>query len=164
MTVSIRALRPTDAEIAYRWRNDPSIWTYTLAAGRSITVDAEIERAWIIKTAADDTAQRFAIDADGVYVGNIYLTDIVGGSAQYHVFIGERQAWGRGIASEATAQILRVAWEQLRLDRIYLYVHPDNAAGMRLYIRFGFVIVGHDRLGTQTDFVRMELNNPARCS
>lgn len=143
MKVALRPLEPADAETSARWRADPAIWTYTLAAGRT-PVELATEREWIERVIANPTGRRFAILADDRYVGNIYLTDIAGGSAQYHIFIGERDMWGRGIARAATVAILNIAWAVLGLNSVYLLVHPENRVAKGLYQRLGFLETGQD--------------------
>ena len=58
------------------------------------------------------------------------------------VDLTDRKAWGRGIASKATREILRLAFEQFGLERIYLNVLADNKRAIRMYERIGFVYEG----------------------
>ncbi len=151
MQVEIRPLREEDAHVSVRWRNISDIWRYTkFQATRPVTLDDEL--AWIRQVTADPTCRRFAILADGRYVGNIYLTGIKDGLAEYHVFIGEQDYWGRGVAKAATREILRFARESLHLDRVELLVNEANAAAMSLYSSFGWQTIAHEG-----EFLRMEL-------
>lgn len=154
MKVALRPLEPTDAETAVHWRNDPAVWTYTTAKSRE-RVDVATERAWIERVATDSTNHRCAILADGIYVGNVYLTDIRDGSAQFHIFIGDRGIWGRGVGRRATAAILAIGWRKLDLDSIYLLVHCENVAALALYRSLGFTAAGDEGA-----FVRMAIANP----
>lgn len=156
MTVELRPLRPDDAAVSVAWRNDPLVWTYTTAAGRGAVTEAT-ERAWIEQVMRHPHERRCAILADGAYVGNVYLTDIEGGSAQFHIFIGDRQAWGRGIGRRATAAILELGWRELDLDSVYLLVHRDNSAARAMYCKLGFIAVASGSI-----FNRMVLANPYR--
>ena len=156
MKVELRPLLPTDAEKAVHWRNDPAVWTYTTAAGRE-QVDVETERAWIERVTANPAERRCAIVVDDLYVGNAYLTDIEGGTAQFHLFIGDQTAWGRGIGRRATAAMLEVAWRGLDLDSVYLLVHRDNAAALAIYRGLGFL-----PLASEGSFERMSVSNPGR--
>ena len=156
MTIELRPLRPDDAAISIAWRNDPLVWTYTTAAGRGPVTEAT-ERAWIEQVIRHPHERRCAILVDGAYVGNVYLTDIEGGSAQFHIFIGDRQAWGRGIGRRVTALILDLGWCDLDLDSIYLLVHRDNAAAGAMYRKLGFVAVA-----SEGAFDRMVIANPCQ--
>lgn len=152
MNVTIRPLRESDAFASVTWRNSPDIWTHTRSRpDREISVEDEL--AWIRAAIADETSERFAILADGAYVGNIYLTDIEHGSAEYHIFIGDRAYWGKGVARRASQEIIRYAQNALLLRRVTLEVHEDNLAAVSLYRSLGF-----DQTGRDGAFLRMRLN------
>ncbi|MGD8805826.1 MAG: GNAT family N-acetyltransferase [Chloroflexota bacterium] len=59
--------------------------------------------------------------------------------------------WGLGIGSSLMEAILDWADRKLSLTRIELQVHTDNAAGIRLYEKFGFAIEGTKRFQTYGD-------------
>ena len=153
MKVRLRSLCLADAPTSLVWRNDPDVWTYTHAAGRAgPRLEDEVE--WIHRAIGDQTCRRFAITADERYVGNVYLTDIADGSAEFHIFIGDKAFWGRGVARAATRQILNVGFCELKLDRINLGVHLENAAARHLYHSLGFVIDRQDGPFTRMSLVR----------
>jgi diamine N-acetyltransferase len=141
--VTLRPLQESDALVSVSWRNRPEIWTYTRSRpDREITVEDEL--AWIRAVTTEAASERFAILVDGVYVGNIYLTGLADGSAEYHIFIGERSYWGKGVARRASEALIRYAREVLRLRRITLEVHEDNLAAISLYRSLGFTPTGRD--------------------
>ena len=152
MNIHIRPLEVSDAQVSYRWRNDPELWVYT-----GFKPDKEIaltdEKAWIKKVVADETCRRFAIIADGTYVGNIYITDIRDGTGEYHVFIGDKKFWGKGVAKEASLQIIAYAKKELKLHTILLGVKKENIAACKLYLKLGF---SDD--GEKDGFTRMKLD------
>lgn len=153
MRVHIRPLQKSDAEVSVKWRNIPEIWTFTtFKTDREITL--KDEQTWINKVISDPTSARFAILADEVYVGNIYLTNIEGGAAEYHIFIGDKNYWGKGIASTASVLILEYARDVLKLDTVYLYVKQENTGAYHIYSKLGFALTKKKR----DDFVNMELD------
>jgi RimJ/RimL family protein N-acetyltransferase len=139
--VRIRPLEVRDALTSYRWRNDPEVWRHT-ASQPDRRITPEIETEWLRRALHAADAQRFAIcvgePGGEAYVGNIQLTDIDGESAQYHVFVGDRAHWGRGVATRATAAILRHAFDVLHLERVWLTVARANTPAVQLYRRAGF--------------------------
>lgn len=136
--VLIRPLVIEDASISWKWRNDPVIWKYT-GKKPDIYITEEIEKKWLAEKLAEINSTRFAITVDDIYVGNIQLTNIrENESAEYHIFIGDKTYWGKGIASLATSQILRYAKNLLRLKTIYLSVNPENFNAIKLYEKAGF--------------------------
>jgi len=137
MQVTIRPLEEQDAYTSVQWRNDPEVFKYTgNTYDHEITIDSEL--AWIRKVMANHNDYRCAILADEVYVGNIYLTDIGGGSATYHIFIGDKNYWGKGIAREASRLIIDYGFKELNLDKIVLEVKKLNESAVKLYQSLGF--------------------------
>lgn len=59
--------------------------------------------------------------------------------------------WGQGIGSRLLAQVLDHADHQLGLTRVELQVHTDNAVGVQLYKKHGFVVEGTKRFHTFGD-------------
>ena len=153
MQVTIRPLEEQDAYTSVQWRNDPEVFKYTgNTYDHEITIDSEL--AWIRKVMANHNDYRCAIITDGVYVGNIYLTDIDCGSATYHIFIGDKNYWGRGVAREASRQIIDYGFKDLKLDKIVLEVKRQNKRAIKLYLSLGFVI-----LSEGDEWVEMRIMN-----
>lgn len=137
MEVKIRPLEPEDAYTSVKWRNDPEVFKYTGSVyNHTITLENEIE--WINRVIGNADEYRCAIIADGKYVGNIYLTGIHDGQAEYHIFIGDKSFWGKGVAKAASQLIIKYGFENLRLTQINLSVRPQNTAALRLYQNLGF--------------------------
>lgn len=156
MDVKIRKLRVSDGEISWRWRNDPEVWMLT---GRKWTgeVTEEIEKNWIKEVIKRDNELRFAICVgdNEQYVGNAQLTNLQNGKAEFHVFIGEKSYWGKGIGTEATKLMVDYAFRRLGLVKIYLYVKEGHFAAIKAYSKCGFRIIGNGLDGT----LKMEIEN-----
>lgn len=143
MKVNIRPLQEQDAYTSVQWRNDPEVFKYTgNTYDHVIKIDTELE--WIRRVIANPKDYRCAILVDGVYVGNIYLTDIEDGCATYHIFIGDKNYWGKGIAREASRQIIDYGFNELHLDKIVLEVRKLNERAVKLYKSIGFTPTGND--------------------
>jgi diamine N-acetyltransferase len=152
MNITIRPLEENDAYTSVNWRNMPELWTYTtFKADREIVIDDELK--WIRAVIKDPTSARFAIMADDVYVGNIYLTGLTEDSGEYHIFIGNKEYWGKGIARKASELIIEYGRKKLGLKTIILGVKPDNAAAFHLYKSLGFT-----QTGEEDGFTRMKLD------
>lgn len=135
--VHIRPLELKDAEISYKWRNDSLVWEYTESKPDKV-ITPEIEKQWLLKALSNKNEARFAIMLDDKYVGNIQLLKISETDAEYHIFIGDRDAWGKGVASLASYQILYYAKEELKLESVYLTVREDNISAIKLYHKLAF--------------------------
>lgn len=143
MEIKIRPLVEEDAYTSVKWRNDPEVFKYTgNTYDHIITTESELN--WIRKVMSNPKEHRCAIIADGKYVGNIYLTDIYNGCANYHIFIGDKNSWGKGIAKEASKQIIRYGFENLELNEIRLRVKIQNTRAVQLYNSLGFSLSASD--------------------
>ena len=150
MDVQIRRLEVKDAYTSVAWRNDKDVFRYTgNTYNHEVTIESELE--WIEKVLGNRNEYRCAILADGVYVGNIYLTNITETSAAYHIFIGEKEYWGKGAGKRASILILNHAFKDLNIENVTLNVNADNIRAIRLYNNLGFRSVGNS-----ADKIRME--------
>lgn len=141
MQIEIRPLQESDAYTSVIWRNDKDVFKYTSNVYDCIiTIESELN--WIKGAIANNEIgkdYRCAILADGLYVGNIYLTDIDEETAHYHIFIGEKKYWGKGVARAASKLILEYAFDELKLKEVLLRVNKLNTAAYSLYQNLGFV-------------------------
>jgi RimJ/RimL family protein N-acetyltransferase len=78
--------------------------------------------------------------ADDCLVGSCQLHSIstVHRSAELQIRVGRADARGRGIGTDACALLLRHAFTDLNLHRVYLHVFETNERAIRLYTRTGF--------------------------
>ncbi|MGN0002929.1 MAG: GNAT family N-acetyltransferase [Sphingobacterium composti] len=143
--IYLRPLQIEDARKSFKWRNDAEIWTYTgFVPTQEITLD--IEEKWLTNVLKNENDKRFAIclSSNDEYIGNVQLRNIIDNTAEFELFIGEKQYWGKGIGFEATRQMLQIAFNNLNLQSVYLYVHPQNIIGIRCYYRAGFKFISED--------------------
>ena len=132
MTISLRKFDKRDIPAKVRWINDP-------ANNRFLHYDLPLEED---KTAAwyeriKDLTDRYdaVIEVDGVAVGLIGLLaiDRKNKKAEYYIAMGETAFKGKGIATEASRQLIDYAFSELHLNKIYLYTEVENAAAQRLF-------------------------------
>lgn len=143
MQVTIRPLVEQDAYTSYMWRNDSEVFRYT-ANTYDHVITLESELCWIRRVISNTSDYRCAIIVDDVYVGNIYLTDIVRDKAAFHIFIGDKSYWGKGIAKQASKLIIDYGFSTLQLNTIYLEVNKENESAIRLYEKLGFKLERED--------------------
>ena len=139
MEVIIRDLQPNDAKISYKWRNDPEVWKQTGRKWNNLVTE-EIEEQWIRAVIKKPNEKRFAIcvGKDLKYIGNVQLTGITKIEGTFHIFIGDKEFWGKGIGTKATQLILSFAKRELSLHRVNLFVKKGNIAAIKVYEKVGF--------------------------
>lgn len=153
MEVKLRPLVESDALVSYKWRNNPRVWEYT-GSRPDKEITPEIETGWIKNILLRSDERRYAIVVDGVYVGNVQLTGITARQAIFHIFIGDTNYWGRGIATQALRHIIDIARDDLKLSNILLEVNKNNLAAIRVYKKCGFK---ETKDGFEANFLSMEL-------
>lgn len=138
--IYLRALKVEDALVSYKWRNNPIIWRYT-ESRRNKIITHEMETEWIKTVLKRKNEKRFAIcvSENDNYIGNVQLTNIDAAKAEFHIFIGDTDYWGRGIGKEATRKMVDIGFNKLNLKAIYLKVDKRNISAIRSYQSVGFI-------------------------
>jgi RimJ/RimL family protein N-acetyltransferase len=97
-------------------------------------------RHWLERAIAEREVVARAIVLEGIHVGNVVLDqlDRCARSARLSIYIGEASARGRGVGQWAVREAVRLAFDALGLERVWLTVRHDNAAARRAYEHAGF--------------------------
>ncbi|TCC92709.1 GNAT family N-acetyltransferase [Pedobacter hiemivivus] len=154
--IYIRPLVLADAKTSFNWRNDPEVWEYT-EYQPDLYISPELEEEWLKAKLSRVNEKRFAIclEENDQYIGNIQLLDIDGEKASYHIFIGEKSFWGRGISQSATKLILAYAFSELNLENVSLEVNPLNVPAWKAYQKVGFESIGENK---KNGFMKMAIS------
>ena len=145
--VALRRPRPDDLPGVVRWYRDPEIARLTRYQTRQMT-QAEIERFFQVRMLAVDALAYTIVELpDWRQIGftTFSALDPDNGSVMFHITVGERDAWGRGLGTETTSLMLEHAFERLALHRVGLTVFSYNVRAIRAYEKAGFRIEGRLR-------------------
>lgn len=146
--MKLRELEEKDADGMLEWMHDPEI-----QKGFRFSVEEQDREAVLnfIRNAdialIDGKDIHYAVsDEDDEYLGTISLKniDLTNKKAEYAISL-RKKAQGKGIAAEATRAILKIAFEQYHLERVYLNVLSDNKRAIHFYEKCGFVYEGEFR-------------------
>lgn len=153
----LRKLQEKDVPLIYEWMKDPQVNCFFRFDPGRVTPDTV--RAFVVQ--AQDTSADMHLacvnDADE-YLGTISLKHIDrdDGTAEYAVAF-RKSAQGSGAARFATREILRIAFEELHLEKVYLNVLTDNQHAIHFYEKVGFVREGHARKAVVINGQRRDL-------
>jgi RimJ/RimL family protein N-acetyltransferase len=86
------------------------------------------------------SAFRFAVERQGVVVGQVDVDDIEGDAGDIGYWFDEA-AWGQGFAGEAAAAATHFALNTLQLAGLYAGHAADNPASGKVLRRLGFEFV-----------------------
>lgn len=146
-TVVLRPHVPRNVAAFTRWYADPEVARLTRYQDGPMGAD-DVRRFFEARVAgAGSLALALHLRETDRLIGTCAFSQLDGdnGSALFHITIGERDCWGRGYGTEATALMLDHAFGTLRLHRVGLAVFAFNDRAIRSYRKVGFVVEGRSR-------------------
>jgi len=140
--VMLRPISLEDCTDRYvQWLRDPEVNQYLETRWMEQTIESV--RAFVLAVAQDPSSHLLAIVEveTGRHIGNIKIGPIRPhhNYADLSYFIGDRDYWGRGYATEAIQLATRLGFERLGLHRIQAGAYAGNIAGARTLEKAGFV-------------------------
>jgi|SRR5215472_7055041 len=142
----LRPFQPSDIEAAFTWFGDPVVMQFTVT-GPDKSIEETRSRLTYFEEhqRAHGFSKWVVLDADsGVAIGDSGLLVL----EEYGwIDLGFRLAqehWGRGLATEAASAWVNVAFDGLHMRRLGAFVHPKNAASIRVLEKLGFQVERRD--------------------
>ena len=138
--ILLKRMDEDDTENIIRWRN-------TEFVRRNFIYQKPFTKKghenWIREMIRTGKAVQFMIVRKdlGEPVGSVYLRDIdrTHNKAEYGIFIGEKDALGRGYGTRAAKLMIRYGFETLGLHKLMLRVLAENIPAIKSYEKAGFV-------------------------
>lgn len=143
--VELFVLRPDDVTDAYAaWLNNPAINQYLELRFFPHTVTSTREYVASMLVSPDNLFLGIRSVVLGRHVGNIKLGPVNQhhGTAEIGIVIGDRHAWGRGLATQAIQVIADIARQELKLRKVTAGCYESNVGSKRAFEKAGFVIEG----------------------
>ena len=142
-------MEPAEYDLLWRWNSDPEVmrWMddgYPQTRARVLARGQEIATA---KVTYDDVLLGIEVRNDQKLIGIVRLhdTEPETGRAELDIYLGEKDHWGHGYATEATRLMCRYGFARMRLHSIVLWVVTENHAARRVYDKVGFHENGRHR-------------------
>lgn len=141
MEFKLRAWNTNDIDSLVENANNPEIARYmTDAFPHPYTRDAGLR--FIEFATKDMPVHIFAIEVDGKAVGGIGIhpqSDIMRMNAELGYWLGEK-FWGNGILPRAIPQIIKFAFDNYDISRIYARPFGNNIRSQKVLEKSGFVL------------------------
>jgi diamine N-acetyltransferase len=141
------------------WVNDREVMQYF--ANRQTDISEEEERRYLETFLTSKNDRAWAVFDGEDYVGQMSINQIYWPARNGRIFLVVRKAMQhKGYGSEMLRGLIRLAWEDLNLHKLWLIVRKDNRAAQVMYLKAGFDFEGvlHDEYfvgGRFHDMVRM---------
>jgi RimJ/RimL family protein N-acetyltransferase len=147
--IRLRAAEPTDVPNYVRWLNDPEVIENLL---RYTPLSSIEEQAWfdtMIKGPAEEHALVIEVQEDDKWIAiggtSFHSVDWKNRAAEIGIMIGEKKYWNRGYGRDTMRLMLSHGFNDLNLNRIYLFVFDTNQRAIKAYNAAGFVEEGRLR-------------------
>ncbi|MCL5037394.1 MAG: GNAT family N-acetyltransferase [Chloroflexi bacterium] len=144
--VILNTVERADLTANYRWGNDREL--IRLSGMHPYPRSGwEIEK-WFQTMNTNPTSRLFAIrTGDGRYIGNIELSNIDArcGGAEVGLVIGEKGERCKGYGRDAILTIVKFAFDEMRLHRVFARVLEFNEAAVKCFKSCGFREEGRER-------------------
>ena len=135
----LRKLAEKDAIPMLEWMHDQNV--VGKMAAEVVKMTLKDCHCFIQRSNEDETItlnRAICTDEDD-YLGTVSLKNIsyADENAEYAIIM-KSSAMGTGAAKFATMEILRIAFEELKLHKVYLYVKSSNIRAIKFYEKIGF--------------------------
>lgn len=139
----LRNLKEKDAEKMLEWMHDTDVVNVLPTQFEKMTLDDCYN---FIKVSNEEQKENIhmAICSDSdEYLGTVSLKRInyKDKNAEYAIAI-RKSAMGKGVSAFATREIIKMAFEKLQLERVYLCVFSDNIRAKKFYDKMNFTYEG----------------------
>ena len=147
--IRFRAVERSDLDMFVAWLNDPDV-----ISGLSLTLplsqgdEEKWYQAMLERPSAEHPFVMEIQEGDSWKpIGNcgFHAIDWRSRTSEVGIFIGEKSLWSQGYGTSAMRLMLKIGFETLNLNRIYLRVHADNLRAIRSYEKAGYVHEGRFR-------------------
>lgn len=139
----LRSLRPVEATSEYLgWLSDPEVNAY-LEVRHAPPNSMEELQAYVHRcNISDDTLLLGIYGAGDAHIGNIKLGPINWNHrrAEIGIIVGEKTAWGKGVATRAIRMLTEYASDHLRLRRLTAGCYEENTGSRRAFEKAGFAV------------------------
>ena len=135
----LRRFAPEDAQGVYDGYTSDALVSerHNLDAHASVEETRTMLAGWIAQY-GDPRYYHWAIEHEGAVIGEINLFDVADGPERCELgyTIGSKW-WNSGFATEAAAEVLRFAFEEVHFHRVYARHDPENAASGKVMRKIG---------------------------
>lgn len=143
--IYLREVQPSDVTDTYvSWLNDPEVNRYLETRHSPQTLGTVAQ--YVEATLEDDDQLFLAIclRENHAHIGNIKLGPV---NRHHHcadisLFIGAKDSWGKGYATEAIGLLADHAFDAIGLNRLQAGCYAENEGSRKAFIKAGFTVEG----------------------
>ena len=156
--VYLRRITEKDTDNILRWRNMPHVVERFIYRAEVTRADHE---KWLAEQVGTGKVEQFIIvvQENDREIGSQYFTHIdpKTATAEFGIFIGEKDALGQNYGTEVLQLALKYAFEEMHLNDVTLRALSDNERAIRSYESCGFKICQEQTQDVILDGIHREI-------
>jgi RimJ/RimL family protein N-acetyltransferase len=136
----MRPFKISDAELWQIWDTDPEVQSFMPEPFNEVQ-NIEEQYKYIEECGADEEGFYWSIETkSGATIGTIALTEL----NSYHqvadlgIVIGDKNYWGKGVATEVIRALVNYAFAHLNIRKISAEVEDGNVGMIKAFEKIGF--------------------------
>ena len=138
--IMLKILQPSDVTPRYvSWLSDSLVTRYSDNQYRDPSLSSQKE--YVQLCVENPSIMLWGIFSENLHIGNVVLDNLNfrHSRAEITYLIGDRNFWGKGIASYAVRHVINYADKVLGLHKLIAGVAEPNIASIRVLIKCGFI-------------------------
>lgn len=143
--VYLAPLLENDISVEYiNWMNDPEIMKYTESGGKNYCISDLQAYVLDMNNSPNNVLMGVFLKSSNVHIGNIKIGNVseTHKYADVGFIIGNKQYWGKGYATQAIQEMLKLASEKLGLYKVFAGVYANNIGSIKALKKSGFIECG----------------------
>lgn len=129
-------LKESDLELVSAWRNNPSIYKYSLTQNKKVTWEHHYK--WYKNL---ENAIYFIIMYDNRKIGIVNVINLNSNCPELGIYIGEITLWGKGLGKEAVGLIINNL-QRMDYKKVCVTTNKNNIRSINLWVNLGFKKIG----------------------
>ena len=141
--MDIRVLKPNEVTENYvKWFLDKNVTKYSENQYREFSFETQV--TYVDNCLKNENISLYGIFENKRHIGNVTLDNInfIHKRAELTYIIGERDFWGKGIAKRAITEIIKIARQEFKLNKLYAGTASNNIASKKVLEFNGFILEG----------------------
>ena len=137
----IRPFKKEDVLLWQKWDIDPEIQAH-MPEPKNLPQDISKQYEYIEECEKDDEGYYWSIETiEGVTIGTVSLFEINSHhkTGSVGIIIGDKNYWGKGVATEVLLALVKYVFENLDIYRISAEVEAGNVSIQKVLTKAGFV-------------------------
>ena len=143
MRIKIRILEAEDVTENYvKWFLDNDVTQFSLNQYGKFSYDGQC--AYVASCLTSTETDLYGIFDEKNHIGNIIISDLNSPHKRSEIsyVVGEKLYWGKGVATFAISEIINLAKEKYKLNKLFAGIAEDNVGSQKVLEKNGFIFEG----------------------